>query len=736
MRRALVVVLLISVACAAQQVIPTIGGSAIPHPGYYLDANSMCGFSPSDSNSGLWGYPWATLSHAVATGDLTATCSNLMICYPDGHYRSAPTVCQDFASGQYWPMQECSFPGCTDAILYEIFNGKNGTLNGIDGLGFIPQWKNSGMLVSVVTGSYQSSYASVANYSNYAPSSAATIISVQSNYYAWTGSSGGYWQGTPFSVSSGSNPQVGTYNPVGSSNLAAFLWGAYPANYIQQSISPLMGTQNVWSFICGGGHQTIYLNGVSVVTAPNSCTFSGSNISAYIGFDKVASYAMSGLLQGLMIAPSALSSGDQTAAEAYVTNDANHLTHALTPASDGYLASPTMELLPYAVYGAAQTEADFQADCLAMSTDGLAAAGYKYCQIIVGWPASSRSGGYLVPDPVKWPDGIKVGGCDYAHAHGMLCDVYLTPDGCVGLQPASAGYETQDASTVATAGADELEYDYCSPTSSAQTLYQTMQTAMLATGHRMAYFVSLQAALENSAQWCTTVGGNQLTVSTDLSTGGSLTWANLLKTIDQQSFGSYGSLGVPGSCTGPETGCGVEYYTADKPACWRSPSTGVITTAGLTDTQNLAGMSLYSFYGIALLIFQKPSALTANQLAILTNPNLIAMDQDPYSGQAGPRQDSSGSCGSATCQTYFRPGSNGSYYVGFLNRDTSAHNITFTFSNEGLTGTFNGYDLQAGSSLGSISTSYTWSSVPATGSEMMVLCPGSTTWTGTPPKCQ
>ncbi|KAH8645387.1 glycoside hydrolase superfamily, partial [Tricladium varicosporioides] len=86
---------------------------------------------------------------------------------------------------------------------------------------------------------------------------------------------------------------------------------------------------------------------------------------------------------------------------------------------------------------------------------GLKDLGYQYVNIDDCWATKTRnSNGDIVPDPVKWPNGVKVV-ADQIHEMGLKFGLY----GCSGTMtcegyPGSQGYETKDATLLASWGVD------------------------------------------------------------------------------------------------------------------------------------------------------------------------------------------------------------------------------------------------------------------------------------------
>src|SRR5207244_6875415 len=85
-------------------------------------------------------------------------------------------------------------------------------------------------------------------------------------------------------------------------------------------------------------------------------------------------------------------------------------------------------------------------------------------------------------DPNTFPHGIK-GVADYVHGKGLKLGVYSDrgTQTCAG-RPGAQGYEAADAKSYAAWGVDYLKEDNCNVSLDMKTQYQTMQTALQASG--------------------------------------------------------------------------------------------------------------------------------------------------------------------------------------------------------------------------------------------------------------
>ncbi len=122
---------------------------------------------------------------------------------------------------------------------------------------------------------------------------------------------------------------------------------------------------------------------------------------------------------------------------------------------------------------------------------GLDKAGYEYIVIDDGWMKKERDKqGNLVPDPEKFPNGIKAV-ADYVHSKGLKFGIY----NCAGSQtcggfPGGRGHEYQDALLYASFEIDYLKYDWCSTGKLyAPEAYKTMRDALYAAGRPVVFSI-------------------------------------------------------------------------------------------------------------------------------------------------------------------------------------------------------------------------------------------------------
>lgn len=128
---------------------------------------------------------------------------------------------------------------------------------------------------------------------------------------------------------------------------------------------------------------------------------------------------------------------------------------------------------------------------------GLKDAGYQYVNLDDCWALPSRdTDGKLVPDPARFPNGIKAV-ADYVHSKGPKLGIYTSAGtktcNSAGF-PGALGHEYSDAQQFADWGVDYLKYDNCNNQGvDAKLRYTTMRDALKAatrtTGRPIVYSI-------------------------------------------------------------------------------------------------------------------------------------------------------------------------------------------------------------------------------------------------------
>jgi alpha-galactosidase len=240
---------------------------------------------------------------------------------------------------------------------------------------------------------------------------------------------------------------------------------------------------------------------------------------------------------------------------------------------------------------------------------GLKDAGYQYVNLDDCWALPNRNAdGKLVPDPARFPNGIKAV-ADYVHAKGLRLGIYTSAGtktcDSVGF-PGALGHEYSDARQFADWGVDYLKYDNCNNQGvDAKLRYTTMRDALKATGRPIVY--SLCEWGENKPwEWASDIGHLWRTTG-DINDS----WGSMLSILKQN---------LP---LAPYAG----------PGHWNDPDMLEVGNGGMTDTEYRSHFSMWSVMAAPLLIGSDLRKASPATFDILDNKEVIAVDQDPLGKQ-------------------------------------------------------------------------------------------------------
>ncbi len=288
----------------------------------------------------------------------------------------------------------------------------------------------------------------------------------------------------------------------------------------------------------------------------------------------------------------------------------------------------------------------------AMVSTGMRDAGYRYVNIDDCWMAKQRdANGDLQPDPVRFSHGIKAL-ADYVHSKGLRLGVYSSAGTatCEGY-PASLDHERADAKKFAEWGVDYLKYDNCNNQKRpAIERYMAMGNALKATG-RPIVFSLCEWGSNKPWEWGRTVGGDLWRTTGDINDS----WKSVMTLLDKQ--------------------VGLEKYSG--PNGWNDPDMLEVGNGHMSDTEYRAHFSLWALLNAPLIAGNDLRSMNAETRAILTNRDVIAVDQD-WGGSQGVRLRA------GEHQVWAKPMSTGGKAVVLLNRDDEPAKISATAAELGL----------------------------------------------------
>lgn len=290
----------------------------------------------------------------------------------------------------------------------------------------------------------------------------------------------------------------------------------------------------------------------------------------------------------------------------------------------------------------------------AMQATGMKDAGYEYIVIDDCWQISRDSAGNIVPDPKSFPNGIK-SLADYIHSKGLKLGIYSCAGSltCQG-RPGSRGYQFQDARQYAKWGVDYLKYDWCSNEGQkAEAAYKTMSDALKACGRPIVFSI---CEWGESQPWKWGKGIGHL-------------WRTTADIRDcyqcKFDWGGVGVLEIIDTL--------ADLYPYAGPGHWNDAEMLEIGNGGMTRDEYITHFSMWSMLAAPLMAGNDLRSMTKETLEILTNKEVIAVDQDKLGQQARRFMDM------GEHEIWAKPLSDGQIAVCFLNREDKVWNLDYNW---------------------------------------------------------
>jgi alpha-galactosidase len=318
-----------------------------------------------------------------------------------------------------------------------------------------------------------------------------------------------------------------------------------------------------------------------------------------------------------------------------------------------------------------------------MVATGMKDAGYIYVNIDDTWEGERDASGVLHTN-AKFPDMKAL--ADYVHSKGLKIGIYSSPGPktCAGFE-GSLGHEQQDADLYASWGIDYLKYDLCSfipavmekqaPNDKAAQMrlmvaaYDKMAKALKATG-RPIVFSLCQYGWDAVWEWAPGLGGNLWRTTGDIEAN----WDRIYDLLSMQA--------------------GLEHYAG--PGHWNDPDMLEVGNGKLSLEENRSHFSMWAMLAAPLLAGNDLPNMKPEIKAILTNRDVIAIDQDKLGKQAR-RVYSEGEV-----DVWTRPLAGGGLAIAVLNAGDnrySTHPFRLNLERLGLHGTQTAKDLWTGKTL-------------------------------------
>jgi len=290
----------------------------------------------------------------------------------------------------------------------------------------------------------------------------------------------------------------------------------------------------------------------------------------------------------------------------------------------------------------------------AMVSSGLREAGYQYVNIDDCWQGTRDARGFIQPDPVRFPSGMKAL-ADYVHARGLKFGLYSDAGWLTcGGRPGSRGHEFQDAQTYALWGVDYLKYDWCSTDGlKAEGAYMTMSTALRQTGRPILFSL---CEWGQSKPWTWAKGVGHAWRTTD----------DIFDCFDcVEDRGGWKAFGVLQIMDMQQ---GLRAYAG--PGHWNDPDMLEVGN-GMPEHQDRAHLSIWAMLAAPLIAGNDVRHMSGQTRAILARRDVVAIDQDALGVQGWRHAAQDG------VEYWFRPLDGGDWAFMALNRTGTPRRIHF-----------------------------------------------------------
>lgn len=289
----------------------------------------------------------------------------------------------------------------------------------------------------------------------------------------------------------------------------------------------------------------------------------------------------------------------------------------------------------------------------ALVNTGLAKLGYEYVNIDDCWAESDRDyQGSFVANRQTFPSGIKAL-ADYVHAKGLKLGIYSDAGTrtCSQKMPGSLDHEEQDVKTFSSWGIDYLKYDNCNDAGrSVMERYTKMSNAMKTYGKGI-FFSLCEWGRQNPATWAGGMGNSWRTTD-DIADN----WGSMTSRADQND--RWASYAGPGG--------------------WNDPDMLEVGNGGMSEAEYRSHFSIWALAKAPLLIGCDVRAMSQQTMGILSNSEVIAVNQDSLGVQGKKVQSSNG------LEVWAGPLSNNRKAVVLWNRQGYQATITAQWSSIGL----------------------------------------------------
>jgi alpha-galactosidase len=294
----------------------------------------------------------------------------------------------------------------------------------------------------------------------------------------------------------------------------------------------------------------------------------------------------------------------------------------------------------------------------AMVASGMRDAGYQYVVIDDCWQLDRDAKGNIIPDAKAFPSGIQAL-ADTIHSKGLKFGIYSDAGTktCQG-RPGSWGYEFQDARQYAEWGVDYLKYDWCNNgKQNSEAAYSRMREALALCGRPIVFSICEWGSTKPWT-WARDIG-NLWRTTGDIS--------DIWQARDKRR--ELGVVDILDLQVGLESAAG--------PGHWNDPDMLEVGNGGMTPTEYEAHFSLWCLLASPLMAGNDLRSMPPDIARILTNTEVIRVDQDPLGRQGRKVRDD------GDLEVWAKEMADGSRAVILLNRGTTEAGVAAAWTEIG-----------------------------------------------------
>jgi len=295
----------------------------------------------------------------------------------------------------------------------------------------------------------------------------------------------------------------------------------------------------------------------------------------------------------------------------------------------------------------------------AFVASGMKDAGYQYLVIDDCWQVRRDGEGRIVADPDRFPSGMKAL-ADYVHGKGLKFGLYSDAGtGTCQKRPGSKDHEDVDARAYAGWGVDYLKYDWCNAEGQdTRDSYARMSRALRASGRPIVFSI---CEWGSTKPWTWAPGVGHL-------------WRSTGDIQDCWDCGKdWGGLGVVKIID-----LQADLHPFAGPGHWNDPDMLEVGNGGLNPAEARSHFSFWALLAAPLMAGNDLRTMSAETRAILTNREVIAVDQDPLGMQGRKVRDD------GEREVWMKPLADGAKAVILFNRGAAPGSVAVAWEDVSL----------------------------------------------------